>query len=550
MVYRLTVTGPGETQTLESGGGGTTLTLDAGDWTISVLAYDPANLNSPVGSGSAVITIVTGRNSSVRVPMKVEAAYEAALLDIYLHSEADLRRVGNGLDISNPSRTFYLENDIVLTQPWTPIGDNTTAFRAKFDGQGHSITIRSFGGPILDSFAYLGFFAVVDNTAIKDAVIKYELGAAADMRTGTTYYDGYAGGVTGDARDTTFTNIQVTGNFSVIFDGGSSLNVGGIAGQAGDVTITNCRVSATIGGTSANYLTIGGIAGMISNTSASGGDIIGSSFAGTITGNSPIGNAEAGGIAGYMNDVEITECFAEGRIKAEADSPKVGGIAGIMNSPTAAGINKCYAAGIIESVAATGSYSDTGGIAGRINGGTIENCYAWANVSSSSTYDETAGGIAGTNDGIIFNCYAAGMVQSKGQNPATHVGGIAGNGSGPGTISACMALVSELDGGPSTSTSRPANAIFASSYGTLSGNYSRNDITVTRQTNGSFPSDPGINNKDGEQKLLADFTNSTLYTSATWTFPGVWKFLPAGSGYNYPVLSWQNSPPRNPATVP
>jgi hypothetical protein len=565
LVYRLTITGPGEPQTLESGGGGTTLSLNAGEWTIEAAAYDPGNPAKLAGSGRAVIAVIAGQNSSVRIPMRVDPAYEAGLTEIYIHNEAELRRIGTDFAIDGSFIThFYLENDIVLTQPWTPIGSPGVSpapdepFKAVFDGQGHTITVRSFSGSKKsDNFVYQGFFALVENAAIKDTAIKYELpNPVLDISTGDggTYYDGYAGGVAGNAIDTTFTNIQVTGNFSVIFDGTSGLRVGGIAGQADDVSITGCRVSGTIGGTSANYLAIGGIAGMISN-SLGGGDISGSSFTGTITGNGP-GNAEAGGIAGFAEDIEIIECFAEGRIAALSGGSQAdaGGIVGHANNYYAFKINESYAAGVIES-ATTGSYSNAGGIIAGFSGPTtIENCYAWANVSSSSTYGETAGGIAGTNDGAISKCYAAGTVQSKGSVPYTVVGGIAGDGSG--TISSCMALVSELVGGPSTSTSKTVNAIFASSYGTLSNNYAL-EVSSTQVTdkmwihNNTNTSDQGLSTaRDGAIKNLADFkdqTTSNIYTTAGWTFPGVWKFI---SGYDYPVLHWQERPPADPATLP
>jgi hypothetical protein len=55
--------------------------------------------------------------------MKVDPAYEGLLTDIYIHNEAELRRVGRDFAIDGTIR-FYLERDIVLTQPWTPIGDS------------------------------------------------------------------------------------------------------------------------------------------------------------------------------------------------------------------------------------------------------------------------------------------------------------------------------------------------------------------------------------------------------------------------------------------
>jgi hypothetical protein len=347
------------------------------------------------------------------------------------------------------------------------------------------------------------------------------------------------------------------GNFSVVFNGMSSLNVGGIAGQANNVSIANCGVTGVIGGNSAAYLTVGGIVGNISSSSASGGDVSESSFTGTISGRTDTHSAEAGGIAGYIVDAEITACFAELlRIKAEADNPRVGGIAGTI---AGGDINKSYATGIIESIA-SGSESNAGGIVGWLQGNSsIENCYAWTDVSASSVYnggmstnEENAGGIAGTNKDLpntatISKCYAAGTVKASGQQNYIFVGGIVGNTDNT-LISASMALVEELDGGPST-RARNVYAIGAvAGSGTFagSGNYSRNDIVYKNATNTNF--DYGPNARGGRQTPIAGFKSSAHYsaTSPAWNFTagtGDWKFLPAGSNYDYPVLAWQTAKP-------
>jgi hypothetical protein len=424
---------------------------------------------------------------------------------------------------------------------------------ATFDGKGHTITVKSFDGPVLDGNAvYLGFFGVVQGglgeygpitPEIKNTTIAYDLtDPVVDIRTGdgSTWYDSHAGGVAGLAVSTEFENLRVTGNFFVIGDGNSSLNAGGIVGTAfretTAITITNCHVTGALGGTSANYLTIGGIAGNIAS-----GSISGSSFTGNaITGSAPSGNCDTGGIAGYMNGGEITACFARGHIKADASDPNVGGIAGTIEYSS---IKTSYAAGVIEGIASA-SYSNSGGIAGRLfdNNSVIENCYAWADVSSSSTYGETAGGIAGTSEGTISKCYAAGTVKSRGTNPYTKIGGIMGESSGAAVINDCMALVTELDGGPTTS-SRSVHAICADTYySTLSGNYSWYGITRIHTDDTDSPSF-GSSYRDGEQKTLADFQSPALYGGAGWNFTtgtGDWKFI---SGYNYPVLSWQDEPP-------
>jgi hypothetical protein len=446
--YRVTaVDGSGETVVIEADGGGTTIPLKEGDWAITAEAYVSSDPGTTVGSGSSNVTIVAGQNVSREISMTVAPAYEKGLTVIYIHNEADLRRIGateNGLAIDDPNRAFYLENDIVLTEPWTPIGNGGAPFKAAFDGQGHTITVRSFAGTKkADNAVYLGFFALVEDAAIKNITIKYELDGQVDISTGagSTYSGSHAGGAAGRADNASFENIHVAGNFSVKADGNGELNVGGIAGKTGGSTGSSIKAS---------YVT------------------------GIVEGITPGGNSNSGGIAGVTGGKDL-----------------------------------------------------------------IENCYVWAAVSSGAGSKETAGGIAGTNDGVISKCYASGTVQSKGTNPAVYIGGIAGYGGGTGRVGSCAALVSKLDGGPSTSTSKSVRAI--SGYGAVSGNYSRSSIIYNR----TGSPDPGAGNRDGRQEPLAGFKSQTLYAAAGWDFTagtGDWKFLP---GCDYPVLSWQTTAPQS-----
>jgi hypothetical protein len=581
LVYEVTLTGPGEPQTLKAGGGGTTLYLDAGEWHIKAVAYDPDSglpLDDPdksvaAGSGEEVITVIAGRSASVKIPMTTDPVYERSLTEIHIHNEAELRRVETDFDIGGNLIThFYLENDIVLTEPWTPIGGGSDSpFRAEFDGQDHTITVRSFEGAKREGEAvYLGLFACTDETVIKNLTIIYELDGPVDMSvtdasvTDALDYESYAGGIAGYASNTTFENIGVTGTFSIKAEGAANLYLGGIAGNGNeasdrDVTITNCHVTGTVGGTSGNILYIGGIVGSITGSKEHDGNMVisGSSFTGTLSGNA--GNScLAGGIAGslYYNGAEITGCFVEGRVRADGGGEvDAGGIAGYADIYYSRSINTSYAAGIVESKT-SGSSSNAGGIIGRFYGPlTIENCYVWADVSTSSTSSETAGGIAGSSTGTITNCYAAGSVQSKGQNPDTYVGGIAGGSNDSGPVSGCMALVLKLDGGPSTSTSK---TVYAIGYGAMPPtdtrffNYSRDDLKIQNDTNDDY--DYREFGQGGIQRPLKDFKSSDLYTRAGWSFgeagdgvekDGVWKFL---DGYDYPVLSWQDKPPADPST--
>ncbi|MDR1596615.1 MAG: hypothetical protein LBR99_02810, partial [Treponema sp.] len=219
--YHVTGSGSGGTWNLEANGGETTISLQPGEWTIEVKAYagDPPVL---VGSGSKIVTIEVGKIVSEKIDMDVDPAYKATLEIYYIHNEKELRQIGTDFAI-NGSIAFCLENDIVLTEPWTPIGSPSAPFKATFDGQEYSITVNSFGDAKTDGSAmYQGFFAYVDGATIRNLTINYALsGPGVDMSTGDiyTYPFGNAGGVAGCAENASFENIQVTGNFSVVFDG-------------------------------------------------------------------------------------------------------------------------------------------------------------------------------------------------------------------------------------------------------------------------------------------------------------------------------------------
>ena len=95
------------------------------------------------------------------------------------------------------------------------------------------------------------------------------------------------------------------------------------------------------------------------------------------------GAVYAGGLVGYNDEGEITNCYATGAVSA-----------------TSSGSGSSYYYG----------YSYAGGLVGYNNNGTITNCYATGDVSATSSYsysDSYAGGLVGynNNNGRITNCY-------------------------------------------------------------------------------------------------------------------------------------------------
>jgi hypothetical protein len=525
--YRITLThSAGGVVSLEAGGGETEISLKVGVWDIDVDAYDTSDPAVVVGSGSASVTIAAGEPATPTISMYVDPFYENDLTEVYIHNEEELLRIGaadNGLAIDNPDRTFYLEADIELTDPWTPIGGSSDyPFRAIFDGGGHTITINGFDEVEPFGEGLLGLFGYTDEgAAVKNLKVQCNFGDSGNLPEFSDIK--YAGAVAGVAEGSDFENITVSGFFGISVthsNSGENLYFGGIAGKNVAGTIRSCQVNAVLiaKGKEANTpdVYIGGVAGE-NLAVGSGGIIEKSSFTGNLKGN------------GYH-------------------SIYAGGIAG--NSNVGSKITDSYTAGIVEGVGEgiSSHHSYAGGIAGKSDG-TIENCYAWANVHSGTDYQQWAGGIAGVSAGDISKCYAAGTVRSDENGGSSCVGGIAGE---AGSVSDCIVLVSELDG---ASNSSLRNVYAIASSGSLSNNYALEvsgspgvDFVHIHDNTNTSDQGSGYDNtaRDGAIRTLNEFKVrepswvSIYITDTGWDFPGVWTWI---DGWDYPVLSWQEAAP-------
>lgn len=128
--------------------------------------------------------------------------------------------------------TFYLANDIELSDTWTPISNVTypaDAFAGTFDGNGH--TISGLNGSN-------GLFGFVNGATIKNLKVE-------DTISGTS---ANVGGIVGKTQGkVTITNCSFTGSVSTS-KSGSSNAAGGIVGRvnAGTLKVENCANHATV----------------------------------------------------------------------------------------------------------------------------------------------------------------------------------------------------------------------------------------------------------------------------------------------------------------
>ena len=115
----------------------------------------------------------------------------------------------------------------------------------------------------------------------------------------------------------------------------------------------------------------------------------------------------AGGLVGYNDGGNITNCYATGEVSATStSSPSSSYAGGLAGYNIGGSITNCYATGNVS--ATSSSYpAYAGGLVGFNWDGNITNCYATGEVSATSYYDAYAGGLVGvnSNSGSITNCY-------------------------------------------------------------------------------------------------------------------------------------------------
>src|SRR3990167_268046 len=213
---------------------------------------------------------------------------------------------------------------------FSPIGNSTTKFTGKFDGQSYTIDglfINSSGSNV-GLFGYANSSALIKNIGVTNVNV-----------TGVNA----VGALVGLHSTGTISNAYSTG--TVVATHASSALAGGLVGQADNMAISGSYSTASVSG----YDTVGGLVGY--GTSA---NTIASSYAtGNVTGT---GGAGMGGLVGNQ-DGAVTSSYATGTVTGGSYT---GGLIGV----TAGAVTSSYATG---SVTSTGNY--VGGLIGWTESG-------------------------------------------------------------------------------------------------------------------------------------------------------------------------------------
>lgn len=284
-----------------------------------------------------------------------------------ISTAAELASLNSYLGAGYSSIYFELANDINLDvapynsgSGWLPIGSTSTAFIAKFDGKGHTISGLFINRP---GSSRTGLFGNVGNGGTFKNVTLSNVNVSGGDYTGGLigYYQSAA----------TVDNVHISG--TVTSNGGNG-GVGGVIGwcHTGTGPVTYSSSSANINGTNRSGSLIGYSYCPVANSYATG-DVVCTTTTATW----------CGGLVG-INAGAITNSYATGSVTGPAGSGRLGG----LSSGNFSTIDSSYSTGLVYAPSGT----NIGGLVGTGSAG-ITNSFWDSQTSGQST---SSGGTAKT----------------------------------------------------------------------------------------------------------------------------------------------------------
>jgi hypothetical protein len=314
---------------------------------------------------------------------------KAALGDIY--SWRDLTKVRDNLGGAYTLKSdiaFPADNTYGYGTKFTPIGNETTKFTGKLDGNNKTIS----GLKIIETTNHVGLFGYVSGSTaeIKDLIIDH-VGISGGKQVGSI-----AGKVDDNAKITNVGMIS-TSNKQVE---GSVTDVGGLVGWVKGATVTGYATGPVSGkenvgglvGDATDSATINGYAtGPVAGSDNNVGGLVGHAKSGTINGyakGSVSGKENVGGLVGLFYGNAVTG-YATGDVSGNIG---VGGLVGIAYS----GVTTGYATGSVS------GEKQVGGLVGGANSSVTIAGYARNTIRRTSGTDTKFGKFVGFNAASII----------------------------------------------------------------------------------------------------------------------------------------------------
>ena len=269
------------------------------------------------------------------------------------------------------------------------------------------------------------------------------LSTRADLTITGTYVR--AGGILGYGSYATVSDCE--GISVIIANAGSraygitdaSARIGGIAGYLENSTLSNCNSSGSVTAQTEHVNGVSEAGGIVGRMSGLASFMSGCTNVSDVSSANEIGYAYAGGIAGALVGGVITadDCVNLAPVSVSSPNARAGGIAGLVRGVT---MTDSYNAGTV--IATNTFVQDStiylGGIAGRLENSSLIGCSNTSTIEVTTavnpwSYDSFRywlGGIAGdmTYEASLFECYNMADVSATVPNGTTYVymGGLVG----------------------------------------------------------------------------------------------------------------------------
>jgi len=366
---------------------------------------------------------------------------------------------------NSSGKNFILTEDITLPANWSPVGTATItpsywyggqyhpfditdvdAFCGNFYGNGHTVSISGFLVP--DGVdAFIGLLGVVNDALIRDLIVQY-LDSVSVSRAGETLFGGVAGTTMGTAK---LENVLVKGSVQVEATTDHNMYVGGIAGLMtntssventyGGLDLTVKHPTATTEYDSESFplkssIFVGGIVGKIYgyntgyNVKVKEGTVIGKI---NVTAESctidfyidPFGLI-IGGVIGMAEYAELNDLhYNQGNISVDSKlgAASIGGVIGLTSNAKA---TKCSVlAKSLDIVKTSRDFLNVGGFVGQYGNGEIVNCYSEIPITVNALL-ACVGGFAGQCFADISYCYSKSDISVNSTWSNSTVGGLLG----------------------------------------------------------------------------------------------------------------------------
>ena len=402
----------------------------------------------------------------------------------------------NDININENKYTVNADGSVTFNsdaQQWEPIGTVEKPFKGTFEGNNHSIKGIYINDTTKNTQGFIGenIGGTVKNLTVEEGYI------VAGYRIG---------GIT--ARTTSGTIENVINKMNIesqgMYEENNASVVGGISGSVYDTVIKD---STNYGEIIGEGMEVGGIAGYIENVNITNCANLSSLI--ETTGANSEGSSCVGGIVGYIKDSNVSNSRNTANIIGY--KVYVGGIAGAVID--SGDITNCENSGSLvkNTTAKTNGYSHIGGIVGYTKGN-ISKCYNNADIEGAGA---AAGGIVGYSEGTnITDCrnlssstkttgatttgysFIGGIVGYSNANISTSynisyvegakssVGGIAGQVSG--TVTQCYNKGSVKSVGTNDSGNNTVGGIAGYAGNTVSNCYNMGAVTGTAKIIGGI----------------------------------------------------------------